>query len=309
MMALMKPKTARAVSYNVGTLNAFTKKLSTLSRAFSLYIFEEVFLMLEAKGVLAQDASLSNPRTRFERDKLKRMQLKIIEFYKLNPVKVRSDIDDYVMKNLPKWSTDLSQANQKVAKWFVRNMTRDVTASQRQALMAAGFPSDFLKQKWTVPIVRGQYISPQAADKLQEIIEDTTSLITQMQLKDVQKLQEVIAEGLLNGENFRKIKNTLESFKDFDAARAKRVALDQSIKINQSIQRENAKSIGITQGIWVHVPGQYTSRETHKKMDGKTFKLDEGLFDSDVGHNVIPGSEYYCRCIWRPVLPIWNKQE
>lgn len=302
-MARAKYRTVRAVEPNAGTRNAFQKKLLTVSRAFSRYVAQEIFLHLIDSGVMAQDASLSNPKTKFERDKLKRFKFRILEFYKTNPVLTQSRIDDYVQQNLPRWTQELTEANGKVANWFVRNLTRDVTASQRSALRSAGFSDDFMRARWTVPTVRGQYISPEAAEKLPKIVEDITSLITQMNVKDVQRLQEVIATGLLQGHDIREIKTTLHSFDGFDQARAKRVALDQSIKVNQAIQRENSKSIGITQGIWKHVPGQYTSRETHKKMDGKVFDLDKGLYDEDVGRYVLPGSEYYCRCIWRPVIP------
>lgn len=302
-MTRTKIKTARAIEPNVATRNAFSKKLLSLSRAFSLYVADEIILMLIDKGMIAEDASLSNPRTKYEKEKLKHFYLRIVEFYRANPAKAKEDIDEYVRKNLPKWTTELTAESQKVASWFVRNLARDVTASQRRALRLAGFPDDFMKTMWNVQLVRGQYISPQAAEKLPQIVEETTSLITKMSVKDVQTLQEVIAEGLLKGQNIKEVRTTLHSFSGFDEARAKRVALDQSIKINQAIQRENSKSIGITQGIWQHVPGQYTSRETHKKMHGKIFDLDKGLWDEDVGRFVTPGSEYYCRCIWRPVIP------
>ena len=91
----------------------------------------------------------------------------------------------------------------------------------------------------------------------------------------------------------------LKASRGFTEARAKRVALDQSIKVSQGIQRGNAEALGIKHAVWVHVPGRYSSRETHLAMDGKRFDLSEGLYDPAVGQNVTPGLLPFCRCIFR----------
>lgn len=135
------------------------------------------------------------------------------------------------------------------------------------------------------------------------IVDSMTELITRMAADDLERVRSVITQGVTGGLSMSEIEKTLRASKGFTAARAKRVALDQSIKVNQAIQRANAEELGITEGIWVHVPGRYSSRPTHVAMDGKRFKLDEGLYDSNVGKNVLPGSEPFCRCIYRSVLP------
>lgn len=103
--------------------------------------------------------------------------------------------------------------------------------------------------------------------------------------------------------SYRELESTLAASQGFSAARAARVALDQSVKVSQAIQRENAKALGITEAIWVHVPGQYSSRPTHIAMNGKRFELSAGLWDEDVGMMVVPGQLPYCRCSLRTVLP------
>ena len=103
--------------------------------------------------------------------------------------------------------------------------------------------------------------------------------------------------------DYNALRAELMSTNGFDGARAERVALDQINKINQQVQILNAQSIGCTQARWKHVPGQYTSRKTHMAMDGKTFNLNEGLYDESVQRNVIPGQLPYCRCVSRLILP------
>lgn len=91
----------------------------------------------------------------------------------------------------------------------------------------------------------------------------------------------------------------LKASRGFTEARAKRVALDQSIKVSQGIQRGNAEALGITHAVWVHVPGRYSSRQTHIEMDGQRFDLSQGLYDRDVGACTTPGMLPFCRCVFR----------
>ena len=71
------------------------------------------------------------------------------------------------------------------------------------------------------------------------------------------------------------------------------------------LARQLQHGYGVTEGIWIHVPGRKMSRPTHVAMNGKRFKLSEGLFDPDpkVRRYVKPGSEILCACRYRPVWP------
>lgn len=296
-------KAIRAIEANVGTRNLYAKKLSNLSRAFNLFVFQECVLHLMDTHSLAMDASLSKPRSKRDKERLRKLQMRLSALMKQHPEQVKNDLDGFVQTHLAQWSSQLEDQTRKLAKWFVSTTARDVTSSLRRVLISAGFPPDYMAEKWTVPIVRGQYLSQQAANNLGEHVEWATSLITNMHVRDVQRLQEVLLEGILKGQNLQQIKDTLMQFKGFDDKRAARVALDQINKINGAIQRDNAQALGITQAYWVHVPGQYSSRETHIHMNGKLFDLDKGLYDEDVNKYVVPGQLPYCRCVCRYTLP------
>ena len=85
--------------------------------------------------------------------------------------------------------------------------------------------------------------------------------------------------------------------------RAKFIARDQSDKASEAIKRTECRDLGITEGIWVHVPGTKSARATHMRMNGKRFRLDEGLYDADVKRKVLTGELPGCRCTYRAVIP------
>lgn len=81
------------------------------------------------------------------------------------------------------------------------------------------------------------------------------------------------------------------------------IARDQTSKAVQALAESTDADLGLTEGIWVHVPGRLSSRVTHIKMHGKRFKLDEGIYDSQVGYNVKPAMLWNCMCTYRAVIP------
>ena len=301
-----KPKTMRAIEPNAGTRAALEKKLAAFSQALMRTVARQILAELVESGDLtptapdmAQDAM---PKlTDKENEALKNAQMALHKG--LTPQAARARIDKAAASKIARVLTSAGENARKVSQWFVRTAARDVTSSQRRALADAGVSPNFLKEKWSVPLIRGQRISPQAAEQIPSIVEEMTELITKMASDDLARLQETIVEGLLNGQSIGALESTLRASSGFSAARAKRVALDQSIKVNQAVQRANCEAAGITEAIWVHVPGQYSSRASHIAMNGKRFKLDKGLYDSAVGHCVLPGSEPFCRCIHRNIIP------
>lgn len=202
-----------------------------------------------------------------------------------------------------KQSMGLGSNAKKVSRWYCRQLLRNITADQKRALQKAGISTAWLKQKWTVPIVRGQYVAPSVAAKIPEQVEANAALITKLCQQSAQKVQNAIAEGISKGYNLSRLTEKINSLENMDEARAARVALDQSCKLNQFIQVENSKALGVKEGIWVHVPGQYESRASHMKMNGKKFDLEKGMYDPDVEDYIQPGELPYCRCCFKAILP------
>ena len=239
----------------------------------------------------------------------KREALKIAAKYCKNEVQdaaisvVPSELEIALAALAAKQSMGLGSNAKQVSRWYCRQLLRNISADQKRALKKAGISTAWLKQKWTVQIVRGQYVAPSVAAKIPEQVEANAALITKLCERSAQKVQNAIAEGISKGYNLSRLTEKINSLENMDEARAARVALDQSCKLNQFIQVENSKALGVKEGIWVHVPGQYESRASHMKMNGKKFDLEKGMYDPDVEDYVQPGELPYCRCCFKAILP------
>lgn len=316
---MKKFHTCRALEANQGDLSAYRKKLLKLQRDYRRFIVRQIGLHLLDTGELtekqyAADRSLSNPRPNNPfavSDKLKLMRLQpavLSALAKENPERVKANIDAFVAKHLTEWQKLYGENVKRLAVWLVKSTYAHTTYAQRRIFTAAGIKREFFERKFTIPIGK-QYVSPAAAATMEDQIRENVDLITKIGAADVSRISETVSETLTSGSGFSAIEDELRKTDGFDEARVKRVALDQVNKLNSAVQAANAKELGITQAVWKHVPGQYTSRETHIKMDGKKFDLSEGIYDPDVGYNVLPAQLPFCRCVARFVLDLENLKD
>lgn len=89
--------------------------------------------------------------------------------------------------------------------------------------------------------------------------------------------------------------------------RAKNLALDQTRKAYNSINKQRMQAVGVKRFIWVHSGGGQEPRASHLKIDGHTFSFENleseqaalGVPKQDRG---IPGHPINCRCTILPVI-------
>lgn len=300
----MKPKTARVVEPNPGRRKAFEKRVDRLMRQFQEAVFIEILESLSSQGLLAQDASLTNPADPSERRKLTALKLKILRTMRQNPEAVRDSISRFVAKNLARWMGEVSKQGRQICEWYVKNVAYDISASQAASLKAAGVAPELIKKRWSVPTVRRRFMSPEAEKQIATMVEESTSLITKVAADDLVRIQETVTQGFIDGADTKALESSLSVTEGFSKERVQRVVLDQTNKVNNGIQRANCSSLGIKEGIWIHVPGQYSSRESHIEMNGRKFDLAVGCYDRAYGDYVQCGELPYCRCGFRSVLPL-----
>lgn len=303
-----KPKTLPPIEANVGSRKKFKKMLEKISQAFFLRVVDDLLGSAISEGI-AQDATPKKTLVeRIVRGAKKKSKDDKAIYRKLELEKLTAEVDLIITKHLSQWVTDLGMAVSETVQQYARTILAEVSADQRKALIASGFPKEMIDEIWTVPALRGRYVSPQAQLQLEQLAEEATDSICRGYANGIEKVRRVLIDSITQGQDLREIARAISMIDVVNRKRSEFDALDVSNRFSQAVEMENSKSLGITKGIWVHVAGAYTSRETHKKFNGKKFDLNKGLYDKDYGGYVKPAQLRFCRCTYRQVLPDWITQ-
>lgn len=147
-----------------------------------------------------------------------------------------------------------------------------------------------------------QYISPGARAALPELIQRDAERIALLTRQHIDAVQEQIAAGLEKGISVPEMEAQFSGL-DFRRDVIHRMAIDAVNKVQESVKRANDEAMGFTEGVWIHVPGQFESRQSHIKMNGKRFNLQQGMFDPEVNRFIHCAELPYCRCVYRTVIP------
>ena len=188
------------------------------------------------------------------------------------------------------WMRRWSDKARKIAEDFVRKSARHTTSSYEQAFKDAGF---------TVKM------DPSRAqnDVVQALIAENVSLIKTIPEKYFGEVTGLVQRSISMGRDLAFLTDELEKRYKVTRRRADLIARDQANKATEAIKRVESERLGVKVGIWVHIPGKYTSRATHKAMNGKPFLLSEGMYDSEVKRKVLPGELVACQCTYRDFVP------
>ncbi|MCH5277751.1 MAG: hypothetical protein J1E80_07960 [Desulfovibrionaceae bacterium] len=187
---------------------------------------------------------------------------------------------------LKRWDT--------LAYWLGRRFIHQIQSasvhSREQAYKDAGFTVKFHPSRSMNTVT-------------QALISWNVGLIKSIPRQYLEEVRGIVTNGVSMGRDLHYISEELGKRYAITQRRARMIARDQSDKATQAILRTFDDDMGVTEAIWVHLPGKYSSRPTHKAMNGTRFNLKEGLYDSAVKRNVLPGDLVNCRCSYRPIIP------
>lgn len=149
---------------------------------------------------------------------------------------------------------------------------------------------------------RGRWLSQNSEKRLREISIQACIHAAKMTYRVIAPLVPLVVQWIYEGRNKDYILNQIENMADLKG-KADAIVLQITLMTNQAIQRQNMLDLDFKSARWIHVPGEFTSRKTHKNFNGQTFDLTEGLFDTDVQRNVFPCELWYCRCVMKGIIP------
>ncbi|WP_022697914.1 phage head morphogenesis protein [Euryhalocaulis caribicus] len=130
--------------------------------------------------------------------------------------------------------------------------------------------------------------------RIKAFLERITSLIRDIDANARKDVAETIWRGLTQQTPRRQMAKELAERLNIGRRRANLIAVDQSQKLAQELNRIRQEEAGITHYRWVH-SGKQNYREAHKARNGKTYKMGEPRGDE-------PGMAIYCGCTGAAVI-------
>lgn len=140
-------------------------------------------------------------------------------------------------------------------------------------------------------------------DDLKLILQRNVQLITNVASQTITNIENIVYDGMTNGEGWHGIIKGLEHQPEISARRIKLIARDQTAKTNQALNMLSQKSAGIKFFMW-KTAGDERVRERHRHLDGKIYAWDEPEYYpyiDDKKTRGIPSQAIQCRCDARPV--------
>lgn len=193
-----------------------------------------------------------------------------------------------------KWYKEYAKRGRVLAKWLADKTDKRTMRQIMRKLKETGFS------------VTPAY-GPAQQELISGIVEQNVSLIKAIPQQYLRRVQRAAAVTFKRGQDVglltKVLKRVLEQCGRESENHAALIARDQTQKATQAFAIANAQAFGARRGRWIHVPGKYSARITHMKMDGQVFDLDKGIYDADCGQWVKPGELYYCNCQFEVLMP------
>ena len=144
-------------------------------------------------------------------------------------------------------------------------------------------------------------------DVSKAIIEENVSLIKSIPQQYLKDVTGSVMRSITTGRGIADLVPEIQKAAGVVDRRTRNIALDQTRKAYNSINKQRMQAIGVKQFEWIHSGGGQHPRESHLKMNGKIFNFATlykeqealGVPKSDQG---IPGEAINCRCTMTPVI-------
>lgn len=139
---------------------------------------------------------------------------------------------------------------------------------------------------------------------------ENVGLIRSIASKYAEQIQGAVMRSITTGNGLQDLIPALEQYEGITRRRAKNIALDQTIKTYNAVNKARMQKIGVKKFKWIHSGGGAHPREDHVEMDGKIYSFNDlPIIDKRTGERGIPGQAVNCRCQMTPVFVLENEDE
>ena len=194
------------------------------------------------------------------------------------------------------------EQGKKFAKKMVRKTNRYATKSFLQ-VMADLFNTEKVKQAGGF-VMSGSIVSPEKEEVMKALVYENVSLIKSIEDRYFEQITGAVMRSIENGEGVTFIEEQLMKYKGMTKRRARNIALDQTRKAYNSINRRNMQETGVKKFEWLHSGGGKDPRPYHRDvLNGNVYDVDTGApNDAEDPAYIFPGQLPNCKCRMKPVI-------
>ena len=144
-------------------------------------------------------------------------------------------------------------------------------------------------------------------DVVKASIEENVSLIRSIPAQYFKDITGAVMRSITTGQGLKDLVPEIAKYEGQTKRRARNIALDQTRKAYNSINKQRMMALGVKEFIWRHSGGSQFPRESHIKISGVKFSFANleqeqaalGVPERDRG---ICGEPINCKCFMQPVI-------
>lgn len=157
--------------------------------------------------------------------------------------------------------------------------------------------------------IKTDIFNKQLSDITKAAVAENVALIKSIATDYINQVQGSVMRSITSGQGLKDLIPALENYEGVTHRRAKNIALDQTRKVYNAINRERMKAAGVKKFEWLHSGGSQKPRQLHIDMNGNIYEIDNPpIIDERTGERGFPGQAVNCKCRMLPVIEFEGKE-
>jgi len=161
-------------------------------------------------------------------------------------------------------------------------------------------------------------VVPQGMEEItKSLINDNVNLIKSLPQQYLNDVSGAVMRSITTGNGLADLVPELTKYSGISKRRARNIALDQTRKAYNFINRQRMQAIGVKQFEWLHSGGGQHPRQSHIALSGNIFSFDDlpviNQEQVSKGYEApqrgIPGQAINCRCTMNPVIKFQTDED
>lgn len=245
------------------------------------------------------------------RDMAKEVNREIIMFFK-SPVPKQYFLSQEIAAMDASVADDAAKLMNKLQKKFEalfskkslpisETMVKEMNRSSESALKLS------IKELANMIGVQPNFIPSGVKEALKAAIADNVSVIKTIPVEYFRNITNAVMRSITTGTGVDQLITNLEKYYGSSTKKAYNVAMDQTRKAYNSINKQRMINVGYKKFEWLHSGGGLHPRKYHIEMNGKVYTLDPPpIIEPSSGERGFPGQLPNCRCTMVPVYEFPN---